>query len=113
MLIQCSHSARTFTNTILIKVPDDLAWLTKLECNDLSMDKANEDLQKWRLKGRGKKVEQARKRKRENVQALIEMGMVPASSSPKRVRFGGASVKTYEADGCLGKKRKKTWRKGV
>ena len=75
----------------------DLSTLTKHECNDLSMDKGNEDLQNWRRKGRGRKVEQARKRKRENIQALVEMGMVPRSSSPKRVRFGSASVRTYEA----------------
>jgi len=62
----------------------------------MSLDAGNADMHNWHMKGEGKKIEQARKRKRENMQALVEMRLVPALPSPKRVRFDAEAMRVMQ-----------------
>jgi len=66
---------------------DKMILLPDHEQMRITMDAANKVLRKWRRNGRGKQLEQARKRKAEEMQDLVERGLAPAMPAPKRVRW--------------------------
>jgi hypothetical protein len=62
--------------------------LLKREKMRISMDAANAEMEEWHTTGRGRRLERSRKkRKRENIQGLVETGLVSEIVEPKRVRF--------------------------
>jgi len=66
---------------------DRMLLLPDHEQMRILMEAANKTLNSWRRKGRGKRIEQTRKRKAEEMQELVEKGLAPAMPAPKRVRW--------------------------